>query len=234
MNSFNKISKFAGVLYLIITFVAPFSMLYVPSKLIVAGDALATAANIQSSQELFRAAIVSDALVFLLEIALTVLVYQLVKPVDKTLALISAYARLGMTVIQGVNVLNYIFVLLLVSGAGYMSAFASGQPEALVSLFLQAHDSTALIWGLFFGLHLLVLGYLVFKSGYMPKWLGGILLVTSLLYLAQGFGTFLFPPAGTMLKSIMSLAFIEIAFPLWLVIKGVSNDQVKKHVAESV
>ena len=161
MNSFNKISKFAGVLYLIITFVAPFSMLYVPSKLIVAGDALATAANIQSSKELFRAAIVSDALVFLLEIALTVLVYQLVKPVDKTLALISAYARLGMTVIQGVNVLNYIFVLLLVSGAGYLSAFASGQPEALVSLFLQAHDSTALIWGLFFGLPLLVLGYLV-------------------------------------------------------------------------
>lgn len=226
MNSLNKISKFAGVLYLIITFIAPFSMLYVPSKLIVAGDALATAVNIQSSQGLFRAAIASDALVFMLEIALTVLVYQLVKPVDKTLALVSAYARLGMTVIQGVNVLNYIFALLLVSGAGYLSAFASGQPEALASLFLQAHDATALIWGLFFGLHLLVLGYLVFKSGYMPRWLGVTLLVTSLLYLAQGFGAFLFPQAETMLKSIMSLAFIEIAFPLWLLIKSVKNQPV--------
>lgn len=226
MNSLNKISKFAGVLYLIITFIAPFSMLYVPSKLIVAGDALATADNIQSSQGLFRAAIASDALVFLLEIALTVLVYQLVKPVDKTLALISAYARLGMTVIQGVNVLNYIFVLLLVRGAGYLSAFASGQPEALASLFLQAHDFAALIWGLFFGLHLLVLGYLVFSSGYMPRWLGVVLLVTSLLYMTQGFGVFLFPQAETMLKSAMSLAFIEIAFPLWLLIKGVKGQPV--------
>ncbi|HNF94654.1 MAG TPA: DUF4386 domain-containing protein, partial [Anaerolineales bacterium] len=117
MNSLNKTSKLAGVLYLIITFIAPFSMIYVPSKLMVAGDALVTANNIQSAQGLFRAAIASDALVFLLEIALTVLVFQLVKSVDKTLALISAYARLGMTIIQGVNVINYLFVLLLVNGA---------------------------------------------------------------------------------------------------------------------
>ena len=234
MNSLNKTSKLAGVLYLIITFIAPFSMLYVPSKLILAGDTLATASNIQTSQVLFRAAIASDALVFLLEIALTVLVYQLVKPVDKTLALIAAYARLGMTIIQGVNVLNYIFVLSLVSGAGYLSAFANGQPEALVTLFLNVHESTALIWGLFFGLHLMVLGYLVFKSGYMPKWLGVILLVTSLLYLVQGFGTILFPQAETMLKSVMSLAFIEIAFPLWLLVKGVNIKQFEKGVPESV
>lgn len=223
MESLNKTSKLAGVLYIIITIIAPFSMLYVPNKLIVAGDALATAANIQASQGLFRAAIASDALVFLLEIALTVLVYQLVKPVDQTLALIATYARLGMTVIQGINVLNYIFVLLLVSGAGYLSTFASGQPEALASLFLHAHDSAALIWGLFFGLHLLFLGYLAFKSGYMPKWLGVLLLVTSVLYLAQGFGTLLFPQAEATLKSLISLAFIEIAFPLWLLVKGVKD-----------
>ncbi|MFN8434290.1 MAG: DUF4386 domain-containing protein [Anaerolineales bacterium] len=223
MNPLNKTSKLAGVLYLIITFIAPFSMLYVPSKLIVAGDALTTASNIQSAQGLFRAAIASDALVFLLEIALTVLVYQLVKPVDKTLALISAYARLGMTVIQGVNVINYLFVLLLVNGAGYLSALANGQSQSLVSLFLHAHDSASLIWGLFFGVHLLMLGYLVYKSGYMPKWLGVVLLITSLLYLAQGFGIILFPQFEASIKSMMSLAFIEIAFPLWLLVKGVKD-----------
>ena len=233
MNSLNKASKLTGMLYLIITFIAPFSMIYVPSKLIVAGDALATAGNIQTSQGLFRAAIASDAVVFLLEIALTVLVYQLVKPVDKTLALIAAYARLGMTVVQGINVLNYIFVLLLVSGAGYLSAFANGQPEALATLFLNAHDSVALIWGLFFGFHLLMLGYLVYQSGYMPKWLGAVLLVTSLLYLVQGFGTFLLPQAEKTLDTIISLAFIEIAFPLWLLIKGVNVEQWKERVAES-
>ena len=226
MNSLNKTSKLAGVLYLIITFIAPFSMIYVPSKLMVAGDALATANNIQSAQGLFRAAIASDALVFLLEIALTVLVFQLVRSVDKTLALISAYARLGMTIIQGVNVINYLFVLLLVNGTGYLSALANGQSQALVSLFLHAHDSVALIWGLFFGIHLLTLGYLVYKSGYMPKWLGVVLLITSLLYLAQGFGIILFPQIEGQMKSLMSFAFIEIAFPLWLLIKGVKDQSM--------
>lgn len=226
MNSLNKTSKLAGVLYLIITFIAPFSMIYVPSKLMVAGDAISIASNIESAQGLFRAAIASDALVFLLEIALTVLVFQIVRSVDKTLALISAYARLGMTIIQGVNVINYLFVLLLVNGAEYLSALANGQSQALVSLFLHAHDSVALIWGLFFGIHLLTLGYLVYKSGYMPKWLGVVLLITSLLYLAQGFGIILFPQIEGQMKSLMSFAFIEIAFPLWLLIKGVKDQPV--------
>ncbi len=223
MNSLKTTSHIAGVLYILITLIAPFSMLYVPSKLIVAGDAIATAGNIQASQGLFRAAIASDAVVFLLEIALTVLVYFLVKPVDKTLALIAAYARLAMTVVQGINLLNYVFVLLLTSGAGYLSAFASGQTEALVSLFLNAHDSVALIWGMFFGLHLLVLGYLAYKSGYMPKWLGVVLVITALLYLTQSFGIILFPQSEALFKSLISLAFIEIAFPLWLLIKGVKD-----------
>src|SRR5215210_6433752 len=84
----------------------------------------------------------------------------------------SAYARLAMAVMQGMNLLNYCFVLLLVSGASYLTVFDPDQVHALVLLFLNAYDYVALIWAMFFALHLLVLGYLVYKSGYLPRILG--------------------------------------------------------------
>ena len=99
MNSIKKIAKIAGVLILIMTVFAPFSMLYVPSTLIVPGDATATANNIMASETLFRLSIVSDSVVFLIEIVLVVLLYVLLKPVSETLFLVAAFARLAMTVI---------------------------------------------------------------------------------------------------------------------------------------
>jgi hypothetical protein len=130
-----------------------------------------------------------------------------------------------MTVIQGMNLLTYFFVLLLLSGASYLKSFAPDQLDALVMLFLNAHEYAALIWALFFGLHLVVLGYLVYKAGYLPRLLGVILVATSFIYLTKGFGTILFPDYKPMLDSIAFLAFIEIVFPLWLLIKGVKEEQ---------
>src|SRR5215510_13578852 len=101
MNALNKTAKFVGVLYVVITVLAPFSMSYVPSTLIAPGDAVTTSNNILASEGLFRAGIASDAVVFLAEIALTVALYALLKPVSKTLSLTAAFARLGMTIIQG-------------------------------------------------------------------------------------------------------------------------------------
>ena len=158
MKSIKRIARIAGFLILVITVFAPFSMMYVPSTLVVPGDAATTANNILASEGLFRAGIASDSIVFLIEIVVTVLLYVLLKPVSKTLSLVAAFARLAMTVVQGINLLNHFFVLLLLSGAGYLTVFASDQLHALVLLFLNAHEYVALIWGLFFGLHLLVLG----------------------------------------------------------------------------
>jgi hypothetical protein len=224
-SSINTTARIAGVLYLIIAVCAPFSMLYVPSVLIAPGDAATTASNIMASEGLFRAGIASDSVVFLIEIVLTVLLYILLKPVSQTLSLVAAFARLAMTVIQGVNLLNYFFVLLLVSGATYSTLFGPNQLHALVLLFLNAHEYVALIWGLFFGLHLLALGYLVYKSGYMPKILGILLIIVSLCYLTQSFGNILLPKYKEILATIGFLSIIEIAFPLWLLIKGVNVQQ---------
>lgn len=232
-NSIQMTARFAAILTLLIVVLAPFSMLYIPTTLVVPGDATATANNIMASQGLFRAGMVSDSIVFLIEIALTVLLYILIKPVSKSLSLIATYARLAMTVIQGINLLNHFIVLLLLSGAGYLTVFAPDQLQVFVLLFLNAHESVTLIWGLFFGLHLLVFGYLVYKSGYLPKFIGVLLLIVALCYLVQDFGNMLFPQYKALFTSIGSLAFLEIAFPLWLLIKGVNVEEWQKRVSES-
>ena len=232
-SSIQMTARITAILTLLIVVLAPFSMLYIPTTLVVPDDAAMTANNIMASQGLFRAGMVSDSIVFLIEIVLTVLLYVLVKPVDKTLSLAAAFSRLAMTVIQGINLLNHFIVLLLLSGASYLTVFAPDQLQALVLLFLNAHESVVLVWGLFFGLHLLIFSYLVYKSVYLPKFLGIILLVVALCYFIQDFGTMLFPQYKALFTSIGSLAFLEIVFPLWLLVKGVNIEQWQKRVAES-
>lgn len=222
-TSLRKIARVAGILYLVIAVIAPFSMLYVPSALIVVGDAAATANRIMASEGLFRLGMVSDAIVFLIEIVLTVLLYELLKPVSKTLSLVAASARLAMTIVQGINLLNLFFVLLLLGGASYLTVFAPGQLQSLAFLSLNAHAPVVYIWGLFFGLHLCVLGYLVYKSGYIPKLLGILLVIVSLCYAIQNFGNILLPNYAQIFALVGNLAFIEIAFPVWLLIKGVNQ-----------
>jgi hypothetical protein len=232
-NSIQMTARIAAILTLLIVVLAPFSMVYIPTTLIAPGDAAATASNIAASEGLFRIGMASDSIVFLIEIVLTVLLYFLIKPVNKTLSLAAAFSRLAMTIIQGINLLNHFFVLLLLSGAGYLTVFAPDQTQALMLLFLNAHESVVLIWGLFFGLHLLVFGYLVYRSGYFPKFLGILLLIVSLCYLTQSFGNMLFPQYKALFTSIGSLAFLEIVFPLWLLFKGVNVEECKKRVLES-
>jgi hypothetical protein len=233
LNSIKATARIAGALILIMAVIAPFGMLYVPSTLIVPGDAATTANNIMASDGLLRAGIASDSVVFLIEIVVTVLLYVLLKPVSKTLSLVAAFSRLAMTVIQGINLLNYFFVLLLLSGAGYLAVFAPDQLHALVLLFLNAHQNVVLIWGLSFGLHLFVLGYLVYKSGYIPRIVGVLLVIASLCYLTQSFGNILLPNYAEIFASVGFLSIVEIALPLWLLIKGVNVEQWEKRTLES-
>ena len=233
MKSINNIARIAGVLTLLIVVFAPFSMIYVPTTLVVPGDAATTANNIMASEGLFRLGMSIDSIIFLIEIVLTVLLYILLKPVNKTLSLVAAFSRLAMTVIQGINLLNHFFVLLLLGGASYLTVFAPDQTNALVMLFLNAHESVVLIWGLFFGLHLLVLGYLVYKSGYIPRISGVFLVIASLCYFTQFFGNILFPQNKSIFTMIGILSTLEIALPLGLLIKGVNVAQWEKRALEA-
>jgi hypothetical protein len=100
-------------------------------------------------------------------------------------------------------------------------------------LFLNAHQSVVLIWGLSFGLHLLVLGYLVYQSGYIPKTVGVLLVIASLCYLTQSFGNILLPNYEAIFASVGLLSIVEIALPLWLLIKGVNVERWEQRALET-
>ena len=225
MNSIKKTARIAGFLYLILAPLTAFPLFYVSSSLIVPGDAATTANNIMASEGLFRSGIASASVVFLIEIVLPVILYVLLKPVSKTLSLVAVVSRLAMAVIQGINLLNHFTVLLLLGGADYLTVFEPDQLHALVLLFLNAHEYGALIWGTFFGLHLFFLGYLVYKSGYIPRILGVLLVFASLCYLTQSFGNILLPKYEEIFAWVGWFSLTEVAFPLWLLIKGVKDQQ---------
>src|SRR5215210_5821837 len=217
-------ARITGLLLLIIVVLGPFSLIYVPSTLIVPGDPTATADNIRASEWLFRLGIISNSLIFLLEVVVTALLYVLLRPVSRTLSLVAAFARLAMTVIQGINLLPYFIVLLLLSGASYLTVFEPGQLYALVLLFLNANLSVVYIWQLFFGLHLFVLGYLIFRSGYFPRILGILVVLGSLGYLLDSFGNILLPNYEAIFGLVVAVTAIigELPFFLWLLIRGVN------------
>ena len=235
MNSIQKTARVVGFLYVLIAVCAGFSFGYVRTTLIVPGDAAATVSNLLASEWLFRLGIVADAVVFLSEIVLIALLYALLKPVSKTLTLAAIYARLAMVVMQGMNLLNYFFVILLLSGANYLTVFEPKQLNALVLLFLNAYEYVALVWGAFFGLHTLLLAYLVYKSDYLPRVLGVLMVVASFGYLLDSFGNFLLPQYDAIYASVVVLLAIlgELPLAVWLLIKGVNVEQWKKRALAS-
>ena len=220
-------ARFAGVLYLVITVAAIFAHMVIPEQFIVTGNAAATAANIAANEATFRLGTVGSELIILLsEIVLAVVLYVLLKPVSKTLSLVAAVSRLAMTTIHGLNLLNYYFVFQLLKGGSLAIAFSPDQINALVTLFLDAHSIGFTIGIAFLVPHVLILGYLIVQSGYFPKVLG-------FLFIAAGIG-YLFDATGLLLVSSYTatpgliaavIALAEIAFPIWLLVKGVNMDR---------
>lgn len=230
MNSIQKTARFAGVLYLIITIAATITHFYIPSNIIVPGDAAATANNIMMSQTLFRVGGIGSELVVLLsEILLSIVLYLLFRPVNKTLSLLAAVSRLAMTTIHGINLINYFFVILLLSGTGYLAVFEDGQLNALVMLFLDAHSYGFTIGIAFLTLHVFLLGYLIFKSDYLPRILGVLFVLAGIGYLVDSFALLLSSTYTTTPAFLaIPIALAEIAFPLWLLIKGVNVEGWEK------
>jgi hypothetical protein len=232
MKSIQRNARLAGVLYFIITIAAIIAHMAIPSILIVPGDGATTVKNITDSEMLFRIGSVGGELIILLsELILAILLYALLKPVNKTLSLIAAVSRLIMTTIHGFNLINYFFVLTLVSGAGFLSGFEAGQLNGLVMLFLEAHSYGFTIGITFLVVHVFVLGYLVLKSGYFPKALGILFIIAGFGYLIDSFSLLLVPSYTTTPVFIaLPIAIAELAFPLWLLIKGVNKARYQEHL----
>jgi hypothetical protein len=219
-------ARMAGVLYLLVAVLAGFVHFYVPSALIVPSDATATATRIMASEGLFRLSMASELVLLLVEIALSLMLYVLLKPVNRTLSLVAAASRLAMTTIHGFNLVNQAIVLLLLSGAGYLAVFAPDQLHALMMLFLDAYTWGYQIGIVFFVLHTFPLGYLIYRSGYFPKLLGVLFVIAALGYLLDSFALVLI--ANHKIGApyfALPIALAEVAFPLWLLFKGVNAEQ---------
>jgi hypothetical protein len=194
----------------------------------VPGDAATTAANIMADALLFRIAICIYLIVAILDVVVAWGLYVFLKPVNKSLSLLTAWFRVVYAGILAIVLVNFVVALQLLSGADYLSAFETDQVHAQMMLFLDAFGYGWTIGLAIFGLHLLLLGYLVFKlSGYMPKILGVLLVIASLGYLIDSFGKLLSPNYDA---NIAIFTFIgEVLLIFWLFIKGARiSDQPKK------
>lgn len=225
-------ARVAGGLYLSL---APLAFLggfpFGPSHLFVPGDAATTANNIMASESLFRLSIVINLLGAIINALVVLALYRLLKPVNKDMALLMVIFQLLAVPIGMLNELNHVAVLLLLSGADYLTTFTTSQLQGLVPLFHDLHKYGLSIGQVFWGLWLFPMGYLVFKSGFLPRILGILLIIGSFGWLTEFFAAFLLPNFGV--KVGMFLAVGELLLPLWLLIKGVSVEQWEKRALAS-
>lgn len=218
MNSPQTTARFAACVFLGIFFLGMSTELFIRPGMLVPGDAAATARNIAASEALFRLSLVSDLLRQVLLIALPLVLYQLLKPVNETIAALMVIFALVSVPISMLNEFNHFAVLLLSSNADYLTAFKTDQLNALVMFFLELRTYGTYIPQLL-SIWVLLLGYLVFKSGFLPRILGILLMLGGLCYTASAVLFFLFPNFDATLFGLF--AFIgESLFYLWLLING--------------
>jgi hypothetical protein len=192
-----------GILYLVIFILGPFAFFLGRTGVVVPGDPAATVDTLMASEAMFRLGMVAETVIVLIEIVVSAILYVLLRPVSRPLSLASALARFAQSVLQAVNLFTAVPALLLLGGAGYLAAFEPDQLNALVLLFMDVNAFVIIIWGLIFGFHLLLLGYLVYNSGFWPRFLGILLLLGSLGYLAQSYGHLLAPRYDDLLATIV-------------------------------
>jgi hypothetical protein len=221
MNSTKKQARVAGLLYLLASIIGFFCLAYVPGKLIVSGDATATANRIRASETLLRLGIASELIAFTIFIFVVLALYRLFKAVSEKHALAMATLLLISIPISLLNLLNEIAALVLVSGASFLSAFEKGQLDALAYMFLRLHGQGFIVAQIFWGLWLFPFGILVIRSGFIPRFLGYLLFIAASGYLASSFTSLLLPSYRHLVDQFaMVLEAGELPIIFWLLIWG--------------
>lgn len=222
VRSTQQQARAAGRLYLLLALTAPMGLLYVPGKLIVSGNATATADNIRASEGLLRIGIASELIHQVIVVFLVLALYRLFRPVDEALA--KQVVILGALVsvpIMFVNVLNDVAALILVSGADFLSVFDKPQLDALAYLFLRLHSQGITVASVFWGLWLFPFGVLVIRSGFIPRVFGVLLMIAGAGYLASSFATLVLPRYAELVSKIaFPLEVAEVPIIFWLLICG--------------
>jgi Domain of unknown function (DUF4386) len=222
MSSTHNPGRVAGILYLLLVVVAPLRLLYIPSTLFVRDDATATADNIAAHQTLFRLGIVGDLFCGIVLIFLVLALYRLLQGVDRRQAVLMVIlGGVLPATIDFLNVLNDAAALVLVRGADFLSVFDKPQRDALAMLFLRLHHQEIVAAEILWGLWLFPLAILVYRSGFLPRFIGVWLIINGFAYLAMSFTGLLLPQHEEVVSNIAFPALLgEMALMLWLVIRG--------------
>ncbi len=219
-----RTARLAGLFYLITALAGGFAEIGVRGKLVVSGDAAATAQNILASEGLYRLGFAADIVAGAAYVVVTLLLYELLKPVNRSLSLLAAFFSLVGIAIGGVAALGHLAPLLLLKGAHYLAPYNVDELQAMALLSLKLHAQGYLICLVFFGFYEALLGYLIFRSAFLPRTLGVLIGIAGLAFLTNSFTIFLSPALGNALNPFMlALDGIgEISLTLWLLVMGVS------------
>ena len=222
MSSTRNPGRVAGVWYLLLCVIGPLRLMYIPGKLFVHGNAPATVNNIAAHEWLFRFGIVGDLVCAVILIFLTLAFYRLFKGVDQNLAvLVVIFGGVMPALINFVNVVSDAGALMIVRGADFLSVFDKPQRDALAMLFLRLHGHEITAAEILWGLWLFPLAILVYRSRFLPRFLGVWLVINGFAYVLLSFTGLLLPQYEDQLFTISQPAlFGELALMLWLVIKG--------------
>jgi len=228
MISNKNLARIAGLLYLIVIATGLFAEVFVRQALKVSGDALATANNIQSSEILFRWGLMADLINFVCGLPCVLIIYFLFKRVNKFLLQLALIFVVIQTAIIAVNLLNQISPLLILSNNTYLKTFQPNQLAALSQLSLNIQGVGYGIGLVFFGFYCLLVGYVIFKSKMVPKFLGILYIISGLGYLINSFIMLLSKGFANPVFTYVAIPIFigELSFCLWLLIKGVDNSKI--------
>ena len=225
LSSLKKTARLAGLLYLIWVITGLFSILYISPRIFVSGDAVSTAKNILSYEFLFRISIINDLISSTIGVLLVLTLYKLLKQVNEHQARLMV-AFLFVTIPVAFIMEAFNLTALMILKGEILKSFELSQRQDIAMVFLKMNDHCTFALELFWGLWLIPLGQLIYKSKYIPSILGIFLILNGVAYIIQGILSLLFPNYRTIIAQFAMPFWIlgEISITLWLLIKGVKDN----------
>ncbi|APV49428.1 hypothetical protein BWI17_06875 [Betaproteobacteria bacterium GR16-43] len=225
IKSPRTLARIGGALYLAIILLGIFCEMYVRGSIVVAGDAAATAANLRSMETLWRAGIAAELVLLVCAIPLTWILFLLLRPVQRDLALLALLFSVVTLSVEATTALDLLAALSPLGKAAYLGAFEPAQLHALAGLALKAHSHSFGVTLVFFGVECVIVGHLIFRSGFLPRTIGVLMQVAGASYLVNSFAIVLAPTLADVTFAAMVVPVLagEGSLCLWLLLKGVDE-----------
>ncbi len=226
------VARVGGMLYLVIIVLGALGEAVVRGSIVVSGDAAATVANLRSLEWLWRLGVAGEIVLLACATGLALILYMLLRRVSPDLALASVFFNLVCIAIEGVAAVSLAAALLPLADFPYLNALLPEQINAMAMLSIRSHSIGFGIALIFFGIECVILGYLIYWSGYMPRAIGVLMAIAGVCYVINSFALLLSPPLSNQLFPAILLPSLiaELSLALWLLVRGVNTEKWDQHV----